>query len=81
MGRRSKTLKDYNHPDIERVSEEFDKVTSQEKVKYVCSCKREVESKKRLIAARLISGKPLLCDSCKNRINRLGKTKDVRKTR
>lgn len=69
MGRAIKTLADYGG--CSQVdTREFNAAKSQDRVDFVCTCATIVESRKRLIAARLLAGRLLLCDSCKNKENR-----------
>lgn len=76
MGRRAKLLQEYApHPDLERVDDKFDEVVSTDPVDFICKCGIRVNSMKRLIAARLLKGRPLICQSCKNKMNRAKGTK------
>lgn len=69
MPRQTMSLSDYGGSS--QVNEQdFNSASSQDSVDYVCLCGTVVESKKRLISARLSKSKILLCDSCKNKENR-----------
>lgn len=70
MPRRSKKLNEYPSPPYDQVNEiEFDVASSLDRVNYTCTCERVINSQKRLIAARLLDGNPLLCPSCRNKRN------------